>query len=75
MDHPLRRNRRTFDGKQDIECALEVPSGDEILRQLKGMVLEDKSAGKTPKPIESTKKDYKGKKIKNKIKKEEEEEE
>ena len=31
MDHPFRRNRRTFDGKQELECASEVPSGDEIL--------------------------------------------
>jgi hypothetical protein len=50
MDHPFRRNRRTFDGKQELECAPEVPSGEEILRQLEGMVFGDESAGKTPKP-------------------------
>jgi hypothetical protein len=32
MDHPFRRNRRTFDSKQEMECAPEVPSGDKILR-------------------------------------------
>jgi hypothetical protein len=62
MDHPLRKNRRTFDGKQELECAPEVPSGDEILRQLEGMAFSDESAGKTPDPIELTKKDRKEKK-------------
>ena len=61
MDHPFRKNKRTFDGKQELECALEVPSGDEILRQLEGMAFRDESAGKTPKPPESTKKDRKKK--------------
>jgi hypothetical protein len=75
MDHPFRRNKRTFDGKQELECAPEVPSGDEILRQLEGMVFGDESAGKTPKPPESTKKDRKKKKKKKKKKDEEEEEE
>jgi hypothetical protein len=32
MDYPFRKNRRTFDGKQELECALEVLSGEEILR-------------------------------------------
>jgi hypothetical protein len=71
MDHPLRRNWRTFDGKQEMECAPEVPSRDKILRQLEGMVFEDKSAGKTPKPPVSAKKDRKKKK---RAEKEEEEE-
>jgi hypothetical protein len=61
MDHPFRRNRRTFDGKQELECAPEVPSGDKILRQLKGMVFEDESAGYTLEPPESAKKDRKKK--------------
>ena len=64
MDHPFRRNKRTFDGKQELECASEVPSGDEILRQLEGMAFGDEIAGKTPKPPESTKKDRKKKKEK-----------
>jgi hypothetical protein len=45
MDHLFRRNRRMFNGKQKLECAPEVPSGDKILRQLEGMVFEDESAG------------------------------
>jgi hypothetical protein len=61
MDHPFRRNRRTFDGKQEMECALKVTSGDEILRQLEGMVFGDESARKTPKPPASTNKDRKKK--------------
>jgi hypothetical protein len=62
MDHLLRKNRRTFDRKQELECAPEVPNGDKILRQLEGMVFGDKSAGKTPDPTELTKKDCKKKK-------------
>jgi hypothetical protein len=69
MDHPFRRNRRTFDGKQEFECAPEVPSGEEILRQLEGMVFGDESAGKTPKPPPPTKKDRKKKKEKQPKKK------
>jgi hypothetical protein len=64
MDHPLRRNMRTFDGKQELECVQEVPSGDEILRQLEGMAFGDESASKTPDPTELTKKDCKKKKRK-----------
>jgi hypothetical protein len=69
MDHPLRRNMRTFDGKQELECVQEVPSGDEILRQLEGMAFGDESAGKTPDPTELTKKDCKKKKKKEKKRK------
>jgi hypothetical protein len=65
MDHPFRRNKRTFDGKQEFECAPEVPSGEEILSQLEGMVFGDESAGKTPKPPPQTKKDRKKKKKKS----------
>jgi hypothetical protein len=65
MDHPFRRNRRTFDGKQEFECAPEVPNGEEILKQLEGMVFGDESAGKTPKPPPQTKKDRKKKKKKS----------
>ena len=74
MDHPLRRNRRIFDRKQELECAPEVPSRDEILRQLEGMAFGDESAGKTPYPTELTKNDRKKKKRKEKKEKEEEEE-
>ena len=69
MDHPFRRNKRIFDGKQELKCAPEVPSGDEILRQLEGMTFGDEIAGKTPKPHESTKKDRKKKKEKKTMKK------
>ena len=68
MNHSLRRNKRTFDGKQELECAPEVPSGDEILRQVEGMVFGDESAGKTPDPTKLTKKDCKKKKKKKKVK-------
>ena len=70
MDHPLRRNRQTFDGKQELECAPKVPSGDKILRQLEGMVFGDESVSKTPDPTELTKKDHKKKKKERKKKKE-----
>ena len=66
MDHPFMRNKITFDGKQELECAPEVPSGEEILKQLEGMVFGDESAGKTPKPPKSTKKNHKKKKRKKK---------
>ena len=69
MDHPLRRNKRTFDGKQEFECATEVLSGDKILRQLEGMAFGDESAGKTPDPTELTRKDRQNKKGKKKRKK------
>jgi hypothetical protein len=71
MDHPLRKNRRTFDKKQELECAPEVSSG-EILRQLEGMIFSDESAGKTPDPTELTKKDRKKKKKKQKKKRKKE---
>jgi hypothetical protein len=44
-----------------------VPNGDEILRQLEGMVFGDESAGKTPDPTELTKKDHKKRKKKKGI--------
>jgi len=46
MDHLWRRNKRTFDGNQEQESAPHVQSGDDILRQLEGMVFGDESAGK-----------------------------
>ncbi|XP_062165003.1 uncharacterized protein LOC133871592 [Alnus glutinosa] len=46
MDHLWRRNKRAFDGNQEQESAPHVQSGDDILRQLDGMVFGDESAGK-----------------------------
>jgi hypothetical protein len=66
IDHPLRRNRRIFDRKQELECAPEVPSRDEILRQLEGMAFGDESSGKTPDPTKLIKKDRKKKKKRKK---------
>jgi hypothetical protein len=45
MDHPLRQNKKTFDGTQESECAPHVQSGDEILGHLEGMVFGDENAG------------------------------
>jgi hypothetical protein len=45
MDHPWRRNKKTFDGTQESECAPHVQSGDEILGQLESMVFRDGNAG------------------------------
>jgi hypothetical protein len=52
IDHPFRRNKRTFDGNQELGCAPDVPSGDKILRQLEVMVFRDKSSGKARTDIE-----------------------
>jgi hypothetical protein len=46
MDHLFRRNKRTFDGNQELGCAPDVPSGDEILKDLEGMPFGDECAGK-----------------------------
>jgi hypothetical protein len=46
---------KTFDDNQEFECAPDVPSGDDILVQLEGMVFGDESAGKELKPIEKPK--------------------
>ena len=46
IDHLFRPNKRTFGENQELGCAPDVPSGDEIPRQLKGMVFGDESAGK-----------------------------
>jgi hypothetical protein len=61
MNHLRRRNKRTFDDNQEFECAPNVPSGDDILMQLEGMVFKDESVGKEPKPTEKSKKDSKKK--------------
>ena len=75
MDHPLRRNKRTFDEKQEFECVSEVPSGDEILRQLEGMTFGNESAGKTPDPTELTRRIVRKKKKKRKKKEKKKEDE
>jgi hypothetical protein len=62
----MEANKRTFDGKQEFEYAPNMPSGDEILRQLEGMIFGDESVGKEPKPTEKSKTDSKKTKKKNK---------
>jgi hypothetical protein len=52
MDHLFRRNKRTFDGNQELGCAPDVLSGDEILKQLEGMMFGDESVGKARMDIE-----------------------
>jgi hypothetical protein len=32
LSHLLRKNKKTFDGNQELQCAPDVPSGDEILK-------------------------------------------
>jgi hypothetical protein len=44
VNHLWRRNKRTFDCNQEFECAPNVPSGDDILMQLEGMVFGDENA-------------------------------
>ena len=56
IDHLFRRNKRTFDKNQELGCAPDVPSRDEILRQLEGMVFGDESAGKARTDIEKKEK-------------------
>jgi hypothetical protein len=46
MDHPWRRNKRAFDGNQELENAPDVQNSDYILEQLEGMSFGDESAGK-----------------------------
>jgi hypothetical protein len=66
MNQMWRQNKQTFDGKKEFKCAPNVPSGDEILRQLEWMVFGDESVDKEPKPIEKSKTDCKKKKKKGK---------
>jgi hypothetical protein len=61
MDHLFRRNKRTFDGNQELGCAPDVPSGDEILRQLEGMKFGDECAGKARTDMEKSQKKRKKK--------------
>jgi hypothetical protein len=39
-------NRRTFDETEELECAPNMPFGDEILQQLDGIAFGDEDAGK-----------------------------
>jgi hypothetical protein len=45
-EHLWRLNRRTFDGTEELECAPNVPCGDEILQQLDIIAFGDENAGK-----------------------------
>jgi hypothetical protein len=38
LDHPWRRNKRRFNGAQEMDSPPEVPDGDEIMRQLECVV-------------------------------------
>jgi hypothetical protein len=44
--HLWQLNRRTFDSIEELECASNVPCGDEILQQLDGIVFGDENTGK-----------------------------
>jgi hypothetical protein len=59
MDHLFRQNKRTFDENQELGCALDVPSGDEILRQLEGMAFGAECAGKARTDMEKSQKKQK----------------
>jgi hypothetical protein len=45
-EHLWRLNRRTFDGTEEFDSAPNMPSGDEIIQQLDGVVFGDENAGK-----------------------------
>jgi len=45
-EHLWRLNRRTFDRTKELECASNVPFGDEILQQLDGIAFGDEDVGK-----------------------------
>ncbi|XP_059436132.1 ankyrin repeat-containing protein ITN1-like [Corylus avellana] len=62
MDHPWRRNKSTFDGNVELECAPDVPSRDEVISQLEGMVFGDENAGQAR---EAEKKERKKQKTNN----------
>jgi hypothetical protein len=49
MNHPWRKNKRAFDGTQELEGPLDVPDGVEILRQLDGKVFGDEDSGRSEK--------------------------
>jgi hypothetical protein len=61
LDHPWRKNKRTFDGNQELKYEPDVPSGYEILSQLEGMIFGDENDGKS-KPESSNNKGEKWKK-------------
>jgi hypothetical protein len=45
-EHLWRLNRRRFDSTEELECAPNVPCGDEILQQLDGIAFENENASK-----------------------------
>jgi hypothetical protein len=45
-EHLWQLNRRTFDGTEELECAPNVPCGDEILQQLDEIAFGDDNANK-----------------------------
>jgi len=47
-DHPWRRNKRRFNGAQELGGPPEFPDGDEIMRQLDGVVNRAKTRQKLP---------------------------
>jgi hypothetical protein len=48
-DHPWRRNKKWFNGAQEIDSHPEVPDGDEIIRQLECVVSRVRTRQKLPK--------------------------
>jgi hypothetical protein len=53
-EHLWRLNRRTFEGTEELECAPNVPCGDEILQQLEGIAFGDENAGKKKRKKQKT---------------------
>jgi hypothetical protein len=61
LDHPWRKNKRTFDSNQELQYAPDVPSGYKILKELEGMIFGDEDVDKS-KPKSSKHKKEKRKK-------------
>jgi hypothetical protein len=56
MDYLFRWNKRTFDGNQELGCAPNVPSGNEILRESEGTPFGDECAGRARTNMEKSQK-------------------
>jgi hypothetical protein len=54
LNHPWKKNKKTFDGNQKLQCAPDVPSRDRILRQLEGMPFGDENANKSNQKVVRT---------------------